>query len=229
MTTDDGRINIDLSRQSPWLSQSIVSDLQKQLSQAQDDKSTIHHTHDAHDLQSPPSNPPPPPVLNIVMHVVGSRGDIQPFIALGRVLKYSYRHNVRLATHPVFQSFVEENGLAFFSIGGDPAELMTYMVRTPGLLPNMDALRSGDVRRHRDGVYSLMKGCWRACVESGNGLNLDTHGSGDASGSGSKRASNRPFVADVIIGNPPSFAHIHCAQKLGVPLHLMFTQVIPVP
>ena len=32
-----------------------------------------------------------------------------------------------------------------------------------------------------------------------------------------------PFVADAIIANPPSFAHIHCAERLGIPLHLMFT------
>lgn len=32
-----------------------------------------------------------------------------------------------------------------------------------------------------------------------------------------------PFVADAIIANPPSFAHIHCAEALGIPLHLMFT------
>lgn len=34
---------------------------------------------------------------------------------------------------------------------------------------------------------------------------------------------NRPFIADAIIANPPSFGHIHCAEKLGVPLHLIFT------
>ena len=33
----------------------------------------------------------------------------------------------------------------------------------------------------------------------------------------------RPFVANAIIATPPSFAHIHCAEKLGTPLHLMFT------
>jgi hypothetical protein len=32
-----------------------------------------------------------------------------------------------------------------------------------------------------------------------------------------------PKQADAIIANPPSFAHIHCAERLGVPLHLMFT------
>jgi hypothetical protein len=30
-------------------------------------------------------------------------------------------------------------------------------------------------------------------------------------------------VADAIIANPPSFAHVHCAQALAVPLHIMFT------
>ncbi len=37
------------------------------------------------------------------------------------------------------------------------------------------------------------------------------------------RRAGKPFVADAIIANPPSFAHIHCAERLGIPLHLMFT------
>lgn len=32
-----------------------------------------------------------------------------------------------------------------------------------------------------------------------------------------------PFVADAIIANPPSFAHVHIAERLGIPLHIMFT------
>ncbi|TQS37115.1 hypothetical protein Golomagni_02421 [Golovinomyces magnicellulatus] len=36
-------------------------------------------------------------------------------------------------------------------------------------------------------------------------------------------SARAPFIADAIIANPPSFAHIHCAEKLGIPLHLMFT------
>ena len=33
-----------------------------------------------------------------------------------------------------------------------------------------------------------------------------------------------PLVADAIIANPPSFGHIHVAEALEVPLHLMFPQ-----
>ena len=63
----------------------------------------------------------PPPSLNIVIHIVGSRGDVQPFVALGKTLK-AKGHRVRLATHGTFQKFVEENGLEFFCIGGDPGK-----------------------------------------------------------------------------------------------------------
>lgn len=65
-----------------------------------------------------------PPPLKIVIQIIGSRGDIQPFIALGKVLKH-YGHHVRVATHPTFKGFILENGLDFFSVGGDPTELMS--------------------------------------------------------------------------------------------------------
>lgn len=32
-------------------------------------------------------------------------------------------------------------------------------------------------------------------------------------------------MADAIISNPVSYAHVHCAEALGIPLHLMFPQV----
>ena len=161
----------------------------------------------------------PPSRLNIVMHVVGSRGDVQPFVALGQALTSTYKHRVRIATHPIFKSFVEQNGLEFFSIGGDPHELMAYMVRSPGLLPSLDVLRGGDVARHRKMVARMMEGCWRACIEEGDGM-CDL----EEVERGKKRTGQEmPFVADVIVANPPSFAHVHCGQKLGVPVHLMFT------
>ncbi|KAL8837904.1 MAG: hypothetical protein Q9176_005380 [Flavoplaca citrina] len=167
--------------------------------------------------EAPPSlegltGPNGPPNLNVVIHVVGSRGDVQPFVALGRTLKESYGHRVRLATHRTFKSFVEDNGLEFFSIGGDPAELMAFMVKNPGLLPGKDSLKSGDVGKRRKGMYKIFLGWWSSCIELGDGT-------------GSHDPSARPFVADAIIANPPSFAHIHCAEKLGIPLHLMFTYV----
>ena len=65
--------------------------------------------------------------MNIVLQVVGSRGDVQPFVALGTELQ-KYGHRVRLATHDVFKTFVTDAGLEFFPIGGNPAELMAVRV-----------------------------------------------------------------------------------------------------
>ena len=127
-------------------------------------------------------------------------------------------------------TFVEENDLEFFSIGGDPAELMAFMVKNPGLMPGMDALRSGDIGKRRKGMYEIIKGCWRSCFESGDGTGFeasDTHLESQQSFNGGTLTSGdlatKTFVADAIIANPPSFAHVHCAEKLGIPLHLMFT------
>ena len=153
-----------------------------------------------------------PPPLNIVIHVVGSRGDVQPFVALGRELKNNYGHRVRLATHGTFKKFVEENGLEFFDIGGDPAELMAFMVKNPGLIPGMKSLKEGDVGKRRKGMAEILQGCWRSCAD------VD-----EIKENEDDKPAVKPFIANAIIANPPSFAHIHCAEKLGIPLHLMFT------
>lgn len=156
-----------------------------------------------------------PPKLSIVVMVIGSRGDIQPFLKLGKCLK-EYGHRVRIATHPAFKDFVEnDSGLEFFSVGGDPAELMAFMVKNPGMIPKMETLMMGEVGRRRDQMAEMFEGFWRACINATD----DEHDTENLRMMG-KRA---PFVADAIIANPPCFAHIHCAERLGVPLHLMFT------
>lgn len=106
------------------------------------------------------------------------------------------------------------------------------MVKNPGLMPGFDTLRSGDIGKRRREIGRMVKGSWRSCFEAGNGLgaplsdnNMEEYASvNSASGMDDKA---RPFVADAIIANPPSFAHIHCAEKLGIPLHMMFTSVYP--
>jgi hypothetical protein len=141
--------------------------------------------------------------LNIVIQVVGSRGDVQPFIALGNELQ-RHGHRVRLATHDTFENFVRGSGLEFYPIGGDPAELMAYMVKNPGLIPSMKSLKAGEIQKKRNMVEEMLEKLWYSC------LRPDT-------------LTGQPFVANAIIANPPSFAHIHCAQALGIPVHLMFT------
>lgn len=52
------------------------------------------------ELQDP--DPASVPRLSVVMLVAGTRGDVQPFIALGLGLR-EHGHRVRLATHAVFR------------------------------------------------------------------------------------------------------------------------------
>jgi len=78
------------------------------------------------------------------------------------------------------------------------------MVKNPGLIPSFESLRGGDVGRKRKMMHQMLKGFWNSCISP----DADTQS---------------PFIADAIIANPPSFAHVHCAEALGVPLHMMFT------
>ncbi|KAK0249750.1 hypothetical protein LTR35_011714 [Friedmanniomyces endolithicus] len=223
---DDGRVNIRFQQTSRKFSSMMVPALRRQQDGGEKE------------LEPPPpyippslggnEEEPPPPPMNVVIHVVGSRGDVQPFVALGKVLKDTYGHRVRLATHPVFKEFVTENGLEFFSIGGDPAKLMAFMVKNPGLMPGFDSLRTGEVGKRRKEVAEYLKGSWRSCFEAGNGLGPEATDETIEDWTAHHPAttgdeSNKPFVADCIIANPPSFAHVHCAEKLGIPLHIMFT------
>ena len=101
--------------------------------------------------------------LNIVIHVVGSRGDVQPFLALGNELQ-QHGHRVRIATHDVFADFVEKAGLEFYPIGGDPAALMAYMVKNPSLLPSFQTIMEGEIGRKRTMVADMLDGFWDSCL-----------------------------------------------------------------
>lgn len=154
--------------------------------------------------QAPYHDIPPPPRLNIVIQVAGSRGDVQPFVALGCALQRDYGHRVRLATHAAFEKFVRSSGLEFYPLGGDPTELMAYIVKNPGIIPSFASVKDGDIGRKREMLAEMLEGCWKSCIQP-------------------DESTHAPFVADAIIANPPSMGHVHCAQALSIPLHIMFT------
>ncbi|RGP67892.1 hypothetical protein FLONG3_8360, partial [Fusarium longipes] len=157
------------------------------------------------------------PRLHIAIHIVGSRGDVQPFIPIAQLLmKPPYGHRVRICTHAAFKEFVESQGIEFFNIGGDPEALMAYMVKNPGLLPNRDSLRGGEIGKRRKEMAEIISGTWRSCIEAGDGM-------GEPIKAANVVSADDLFLADVIIANPPSMGHIHCAQKLSIPLHMVFT------
>ncbi|KAL4807220.1 hypothetical protein BDV18DRAFT_114470 [Aspergillus unguis] len=227
---DSGRVDIDFGEHKPWLA-SLAKRVERASQQHEAAAAAAAAEAEAESNADKPAETPSPapefPLkLNIVIQVVGSRGDVQPFMVLGKELR-RHGHRVRLATHLAFRQDVLAQGLEFFNIGGDPEQLMAFMVQNPSLLPGMRTIRSGAIQRRRKEMKQIFSGCWRSCYELGDGtgeVNVSDAQSGTES-----------FVADAIIANPPSFAHLSCAEKLGIPLHIMFpmpwspTQAFPHP
>ena len=143
------------------------------------------------------------PRLAIVILIVGTRGDVQPFIALAKAL-LGCGHRVRIATHETFRKFVRENDIEFYPLAGDPSDLMSFMVKNAGIVPSVSSIVAGDVIKSRRIIGEILKSTWKACIENDDETGM-------------------PFIAEAIIANPPSYGHMHCAQKLQIPLHMMFT------
>ncbi|CAF3658202.1 unnamed protein product [Rotaria sp. Silwood1] len=186
----DGRINVTFN---PKRTSIVTSTPLKHFSQSIINENQLNEVND--DLLVPR--------VSIVILIVGTRGDVQPFIALGQRL-HAAGHRVRLATHETFRSFVRGNGLEFYPLAGDPADLMSFMVKNSGIIPSMSSIIEGDVGRKRQSVADILASTWQACIADDDETNLS-------------------FIAEAIIANPPSFGHIHCAEKLQIPLHIMFT------
>jgi hypothetical protein len=81
---------------------------------------------------------------------------------------------------------------------------MEFMVKNSGIVPSISSIAAGDIIKSRDILTEILASTWCACT-------VEDDETGQA------------FTAEAIIANPPSFGHIHCAQKLKIPLHIMFT------
>ncbi|KAM7253410.1 hypothetical protein ACFE04_026028 [Oxalis oulophora] len=139
------------------------------------------------------------PRLRIAILVVGTRGDVQPFLAMAKRLQ-EYGHHVRLATHANFKKFVTSAGIDFYPLGGDPRVLAGYMARNKGLIPSGPREISIQRKQLKAIIESLLPACTEPDMESG-----------------------APFKAQAIIANPPAYGHTHVAEALGVPIHIFFT------
>ncbi|KAG7399920.1 hypothetical protein PHYBOEH_007606 [Phytophthora boehmeriae] len=131
-----------------------------------------------------------PPVMQICIMIVGTRGDVQPFLAIAKRLQQD-GHRVRLTTHTIYRDFVMSHGVEFYPLGGDPRELAAYMVKTGGsLIPplKLETLQR-DVPRQMQIIQEILMSTWPAvsCPDP------------DGGGEGVPGA---PFRAQAIISNP---------------------------
>lgn len=167
-----------------------------------------------------PRGPVPP--LDVALLVVGTHGDVQPFVALGLALA-KRGHRVRLGTHACYRASVAARAAAagapleFYPLAGDPRKLSAWMVKSRGRLLPGAGLRGGELRDELlvelpekvAMIRDIMRSCWDACTRR----DYDD-----------PRWDGAPFRAQAIVANPVCYGHVHCAEALRCPLFMAFPQ-----
>jgi sterol 3beta-glucosyltransferase len=100
--------------------------------------------------------------LRITCLTIGSRGDVQPYIALCKGL-LAEGHRPRIATHFEFKGWIESHGIDFAPVDGDPAELMRLCIEN-GVFTYSFLKEASS--KFRGWIDDLLFSGWRACQGS---------------------------------------------------------------
>ncbi|KAK0625174.1 glycosyltransferase family 1 protein [Bombardia bombarda] len=100
--------------------------------------------------------------MKITCLTIGSRGDVQPYIALCKKL-LEEGHHPRIATHGEFREWIEGHGIEFALVDGDPSELMRICIQngtfTWAFLKEANS-------KFRGWLDDLLASAWKACQGS---------------------------------------------------------------
>jgi sterol 3beta-glucosyltransferase len=103
--------------------------------------------------------------MRIAIIALGSRGDVQPYIALGKGLSMS-GHQVRLITHENFEGLVSSHGLTFHPVKGNVQEFMeTPEMRSLLEKGNFFAINAYAAKASRRAAIDWAEGSVEACQE----------------------------------------------------------------
>lgn len=100
--------------------------------------------------------------LRITCLTIGSRGDVQPYIALCKRLR-AHGHQTRIATHAEFEAWIQGHGIGFAAVEGDPHELMRICVENGMFTPSFVYETHSFARGWMD---KLLTTSWKACQNS---------------------------------------------------------------
>lgn len=100
--------------------------------------------------------------FNFTLLTIGSRGDVQPYIALAKAL-VEEGHRVTIATHKEFESWIKSHEISFKPIAGNPADLMELMV-----IHGAASLSFLKEAKDKFGGWlkQLMRSSWEACQDA---------------------------------------------------------------
>lgn len=101
--------------------------------------------------------------MRIVIIAPGSRGDVQPYLALGKGLQTA-GHVVRLVTHQNFEGFVNSHGVEFWPVEGDVQDIaQSRSMRALLERGNFFAILSEMAKEAQRGAVALAEGGLAAC------------------------------------------------------------------
>ncbi|KAH6609138.1 autophagy-related 26 [Trichoderma cornu-damae] len=103
-----------------------------------------------------------PHPMRITCLTIGSRGDVQPYIALCKGL-LADGHKPRIATHAEFQGWIESHGIEFACVEGDPGELMRLCIENGTF--TLSFLREANAT-FRGWLDDLLDSAYKACEGS---------------------------------------------------------------
>ena len=125
--------------------------------------------------------------MRITLMTTGTRGDLEPFLALGRALQ-ARGHSVNLATGREYHSLVAEQGLQHSQIDLPFLEIM----KSPDALASKNGDKKASARLRRDfydpAIGQMIKDLWKAAQGT-----------------------------EVIVSNHAVYFSRHIADKLGIP------------
>ena len=146
------------------------------------------------------------PPMRVVVLLSGTQGDVMPFIQMAHMMAERHGHIVRIASHDDLRGVVEKAGLRFFPMKGNARQMAgwgpSFSLHIPTLL---NLMINPATTTKMIVIRQIILATIRACTEPDPA-----------------DPNAEPFHADCIMANPMSFGHIHCAEALGVPLHLFF-------
>lgn len=144
--------------------------------------------------------------MKILIATLGSRGDVQPYVALGKGLQTA-GHTVTVCTSVRFERFITDHGLAYAYLSDDFIELLDT-AEGRGALEDMGSFLSGV----KTAVKLLRKTgpIQRAIIQDG-------------------WSAARKVAPDLILYNSKMGGAPHYADKLGIPaaMAVLFPQFVP--
>jgi sterol 3beta-glucosyltransferase len=145
-------------------------------------------------------------MARILIITIGSRGDIQPFVALGKGMQAA-GHTVAVQTPEAYRRFVEENGLTYAHMGNEFMELTESKAGQAATEGGGKGF--GLIKKVMPILRAMLEDEWRV-------------------------AQN--FRPDLILYHPKSLGSFHIAEKLNIPAVMSLslplytpTRAYPVP